>query len=124
MNPLTLEYIAALAQQLAFISALLGGFAAAFFATLLVSQSPKRVAGWAAGLAAVSATCFIGATMVAAFLSVAAHPDAPARIAASAQNVSIRAVMGLLMILGIYTLFGALGTAGWVRSRALGIVTA
>jgi len=123
MEQITTGYFGELARQLAFVSAVLGGFAATFFGTLLAINSPTRVAGWAAALAAVSSSAFVCATLLATFISVATHPEAPSRVAVLSQSDGARLALVLLLLVGLYSLFGSLGAGGWVRSRAVGVAT-
>ena len=123
MDQLPADYFGELARQLAFVSAVLGGFAATFFGTLLAVDSPKKVAGWAASCAAVAAACFVCATLTATFIAVGTHPSAPAPVATDTVKAGPRVAMVLSMMIGLYALFGSLGAGGWVRSRAVGTAT-
>lgn len=123
MEQLPAAYFAELARQLAFVAAVLGGFAATFFGTLLAVNSSKRVASWAAGSAAFAAACFICATLTATFIATGIHPEAPAYVAADARGDAPRLIMVLSLMLGLYALFGAIAAGGWIRSRAVGMAT-
>lgn len=123
METLSPAYITALGTQIGFLSAFLGGFAATFVATILQVEKPGRVAGWAMGLAAVSATAFVVAAVTSTALVAGSHPDAPAMVALSDGLVRARIVSSLCFTLGAYLLLGAIGCSGWLRSRALGWTT-
>lgn len=116
-------YLTALASQIGFLSAFLGGFAATFVATILQAEKPGRVAGWAMGLAAVAATAFVVAAVASTTLVAGSHPEAPASAALSDGLVRARIVSALGFALGAYLLLGAIGCSGWLRSRAVGWTT-
>ena len=113
-------YITALASQIGFLSAFLGGFAATFVAMILAAEKPGRVAGWAMGLAAVSATAFVVAAVTSTALVAGSHPDAPSSVALSEGLARARIVCTLGFALGAYLLLGSIGCSGWLRSRAVG----
>jgi len=84
----TLEFYAEAYRQLAFVSAVLGGFSVAFLGVILVARDERRIAGWTIGLSIAASSAFIVATFLDSFL--------------------------------VFTLQGI---AGWLRSRALGIIS-
>jgi len=124
---MTPEGLADLFRQLAFISALIGGFAFAFLGALLTLSSPRRIVGWAAGTALATAAglivCVVGWTLMAAQL-VTTPPEAGSgafRFPASLNTMHSR--LSLLFIIGMLLFLASLGLSGWVRSRSLGIVS-
>jgi hypothetical protein len=123
VSQLPAGYFAALAEQLAFMSAVLGGFAVTFFATLLATRSSKRVISWAIASAGVSASSLICAALAASFLAVATHPEAISSAATAAQSAGPRVTVALCLFLGIYALLAALALSGWARSRRVGWIT-
>lgn len=123
MQTLAADYIAELGRQLATLSAFLGGFAAAYLATLLGADRSSRVVGAAAAGAAIAAGAFIVAVVAATLVVMAAHPNAPAALAGGSQATMARAVAALAFGVGIYALLASLGLSGWVRSRRLGLLT-
>ena len=123
------EALADLFRQLAFICALIGGFAFAFLGVLLTATSRSRVVEWTAGMAMGTAAsllvCVIGWTLMASEVVTAAPANAGAeeflKVALNFNRMHSR--LSLLFILGMFLFLASLGLSGWVRSRALGIVS-
>ena len=117
------EYLAEVGRQIAFLSAFLGGFAATFLGILLQISNPRRYVGWAAGAAAVASTSFILAVIAGTAVVLVVHPDAPASMAKPTFLPQVREVIFITFALGIYAILLSLGLSGWIRSRALGMIT-
>ncbi|HZG53841.1 MAG TPA: hypothetical protein VEZ40_17185 [Pyrinomonadaceae bacterium] len=116
---------AELYRQLAFISALIAGFSLTFLVQLLTAQSQRRVVNWASGFSlAATATmivCALGWTLSAA---VVIDPRAQADIARWSSSIGLlHHRLSLTFISGILLFLVALGLCGWVRSRAMGVVS-
>lgn len=124
MQTVSPEYIAELFRQMAFIGAVLGGFAAAFLATMLTAAPRGRVATATISAAAFASASFVavtvGATVVALNVVALGLSDFAAFPTATDRA---RFWTGLLFLVGIYTLIVALGLCGWTRSRAAGWAT-
>lgn len=120
MQPLAPEYLAEIARQIGALSAFLGGFAAAFFATLLALGSPRRTASWAIASAAFAAVAFVVAVVASTKLVIVLHPLAPAN---AGPGGAARTLMALGFVLGTYALLLSIGLSGWLRSRRMGLVT-
>lgn len=120
MQPLPPEYLAEIARQIGSLSAFLGGFAAAFFGTLLALDSPRRTASWAMASAAFAAMAFVVAVVASTKLVVVLHPQAPAHLP---PGNAARVLVGLGFLLGTYALLLSIGLSGWLRSRRMGLVT-
>ena len=125
---MTPEGLADLFRQLAFISALIGGFAFAFLGALLAVRSRSRVVGWAAGTALATAAslivCVVGWTLMAAQVVTAAPAEANAGAFQFPASLNlIHGRLSLLFIVGMLLFLTSLGLSGWVRSRALGITS-
>jgi hypothetical protein len=123
MKPLDGAFIGEIAQQLASVSAFLGGFAATFLGILLQSNSARRHVGWAAGAAAVASASFMIAVIAGTLVALVVNPAAPQGFAAPAFLPWARQILIVSFGLGIYANLLSLGLSGWIRSRALGIVT-
>jgi len=115
------QYLAAIARQIGFVSAVLAGFCAAFLGTLIGIRSESRFASWTIGTTTLSAVSFVCAVIASTKLVVVLHPAAPNGAAATAG--SARIVFAFSFILGLYSLLAALALTGWVRSRRMGVVT-
>src|SRR3954453_17255759 len=119
------DAIAELFRQLAFISALIGGFSLAFLVQLLTAHITRRVVGWTIGFSMAATAglivCALGWTLSAA---VATDPGAQGeaiRISGTLTTLHMRLSDGLVVSLFLFLV--SLGLCGWVRSRALGIVS-
>lgn len=123
MDQLTPAYLAALASQLGFLSAFLGGFAATLTAMILQTGSPRRIAGWAMALAAMAATAFVVAAVATTSVTSGAHPDAPTAVTAAGPLERARIIAAAGFALGCYLILAAIGCSGWLRSRKVGWVT-
>lgn len=121
MEHLDPQYLAEVARQIGFVSAVLGGFCAAFLATVIGTKSESRVASWTIGTATLSAVAFVCAVIASTKLVVVLNPAAPKGAAATAG--SARLVFGLSFILGLYSLLAAIALTGWLRSRRVGAIT-
>jgi CBS domain containing-hemolysin-like protein len=121
MEHLDPQYLAEIARQIGFVSAVLAGFCAAFLGTLIGIRSESRAASWTISTATLSAVSFVCAVIASTKLVVVLHPAAPKGAAAAAG--SARIVFALSFILGLYSLLAAIALTGWVRSRRMGIVT-
>lgn len=119
--PLDPAYLAELATRISFISALLGGFAAAFFATLLTPGRTGKLINWTTGCTAVAAVALVCAAVVTAFIATGLHPAAPAGYQEIAAGQTPRTVSVLCLFIGTFALLIAVALGGWLRSRAVGI---
>lgn len=108
-------------RQLAFINAILGGFAITFLSVLLTAPSTHRIVNWVVGMITAAAACFIlsalGSTFSAVIASRVTDGDLPGPVWSLHQPLS------LLFLAGTLLLFTALGMSGWLRSRGLGLAT-
>src|SRR5918995_6783913 len=123
MQPVKAEYLAEIGKQIAFLSAFLGGFAATFLGILLQSTSSRRHVGWAAGAAAIASAAFILAVISGTAVALVLHPAATPDMAKPTFLPQVRSLIFITFGIGIYAILLSLGLSGWIRSRALGIVT-
>lgn len=122
------ELVAEIFRQLAFISALVGGFAFAFVGVLLVAPLQSRVVSWTAGIsmAAVAGlvVCALGWSLGASVVIVGASMDAGADKSALSASLNIMHLrLSLAFVVSILLFFICLGLSGWIRSRTLGVVS-
>lgn len=108
-------------RQLAFINAILGGFAITFLSVLVTTNTKKKIVEWIVCVLFLAASCFVISTLGATFSAVIASGitdgDLPANVDALYEPISI------LFMLGIILLFVSLGLTGWLRSEKLGKIT-
>ena len=119
-----IEFYAEAYRQLAFVSAVLGGFSVAFLGVILVARDERRIAGWTIGLSIAASSAFIVATFLDSFLvftlqgiAARAPGELPGRI------VTVAGWSVVAFYVGVFSLLGSLGLAGWLRSWALGIIS-
>ena len=110
-------------RQVAFVSAVLGGFAATFLGVLLTHRDERRLSEWTVGAALTASILLIVATFLDSFL-VFSLPGLGARsvseLPAEVHSVASMAVFAFYG--GIFALLASLALAGWMRSRTLGLV--
>jgi|WetSurMetagenome_2_1015567.scaffolds.fasta_scaffold353941_3 hypothetical protein len=125
---LTPEVYAEIFRQSAFISALVAGFSSAFISVLVTSAPPKRIVGWtiACSIAATAGllVCALGWTLSAsrmAVLAAAQQPGTPFQLRDVYRG--IHRSLSLTFIACFFLFFASLGLSGWIRSRAVGVVS-
>ena len=120
MQEVSLDYMALLAEQLAFVSAFLGGFSATFLGTLLAIQNTEGPRTKMIVVLAMSAAAFIVAVLGFTGMVVFGHPDNPIPLA----SYNYMRVSGILTFaIGIYSLLGAIGLSGYMISKKIGRTT-
>jgi hypothetical protein len=121
MQDLAPKYLSDLATQIGFLSAFLGGFAATLLGVLLIHEKHQRVVTASIALATLAAVSFIAAVIASTQLIAALHPDAPGNVAHA--SLSARILCFISFGVGVYSLIGCIGLAGWIRSRGVGVIT-
>ena len=120
----TTGYLQHLYQQIASISAVLGGFSIAALTVLLTAESRSRIVSWAAAASGFAASLFIGTTFLASILASDAMKRNPTTFSDLTPSVQpLVGIVGPLFPLGMYVLLLSLGLCGWVRSVRTGIAT-
>lgn len=117
-----IEFYAEAYRQIAFISAVLGGFSVAFLGVILVADDARRRAGWTIGLSIAASVMFVVATFLDSFLVF----TLPGVSASSAEQLpqEIRMVASVAVFAfygGVFALLSSLALGGWLRSRAVGV---
>lgn len=121
MESLPTEYLSHIASELAFVSAVLGGFAATFLAQLIDSQIKDKKASWCIGSLACSAVLFVVSTIYFTIVVINTYPGAGDYFIIPLAAKAL--VAEITFIVGVYALLIAIGISGWIRSRLLGWVT-
>ena len=119
---------AELFRQLAFTSALVAGFAIAFVGVLITTNSPSRIVGWTAGVSMAAAAgmvvCVLGWTLGASVIALeSSQAVAPEAFRLPDRLLRMHLYLSQVFIFSLFLFLGGLGLSGWVRSRALGIVS-
>lgn len=116
---------AELFRQLAFISALIGGFSLTFLVQLLTVHPERRIASWTIGfsLAATAGltVCVLGWTLSAAIIVNPELQTDMARLSVFLTHQHRR--LSLAFIVSMMLFLVSLGLCGWIRSRTMGIVS-
>src|SRR5215212_5688017 len=104
------------------------GGAFAFLGVLLTSPSQSRVVGWTAGVSMTAAAgmvvCVLGWTLGASVVAIeAAKAAAPDALRVPDTFLRIHLYLSQVFIFSLLLFLCDLGLSGWVRSRALGIVS-
>lgn len=123
MQDLPLSYLVELAKQFSFVSAFLGGFAAAFLATLISQKSTGKPVKLAIHSSALAACSFIVAVSAFTMLSMVARPDTPDYVMDQSSVLRARIIGFLAFIIGNYAILFAMGTSGWLYNKRAGIYT-
>lgn len=119
---LTSSYILAVAEQLSFVSAFLGGVSATILVTIVVFTSPKKSVNWIVGSSALAASSLLIAVIASWRLSILLHPDLPTSVE---QSIIMVLWSGMIIgyIMGFIGLLTSIGLSGWLRSKQTGIIT-
>ena len=122
MVELSLPYLNALAAQLIFISAFLGGFSAAILGTLIVSKNSTRTLRALVLSTAFSATAFIVTVFSMTQLVMLTTPGYPLEV--NQSDLALPKMVGFISFyLGIIALMTVVAISGWLQSKRLGIAT-
>lgn len=126
-----MEYFAEAYQQLAFISAVLGGLAFTAAAALLAEVAglkDPQVLGMpakiTAGTSIICSICFIISALMWSFMSADMSRAAAFSSSFPDHIANKNWIPSIMMITGTYLFFTSLGASGWIVNRKLGIITA
>ncbi len=118
---LTAGALAELFREMAFISAIIDGFAFTFLGVMVTTTGRSRFVDALAALAALGTAgllvCTLGWTMAAAHTALLGAPQIPPDLLALHRALSF-VFMGCLLLF-----LATIGMSGWLRSRLLGAVT-
>ena len=119
---LTSSYILAVAEQLSFVSAFLGGVSATILVTIVVFTAPKKSVNLIVGSSALAASSLLIAVIASWRLSILLHPDLPTSVE---QSIIMVLWSGMIIgyIMGFIGLLTSIGLSGWLRSKQTGIIT-
>lgn len=122
MTELNPGYVMAVAEQLSFVSAFLGGISATILVTIVVFTSPKQSVSWIVSASTLAACSLLVAVVASWRLTILLHPDIPVPV-----NATVITVLWNGMIigygLGFLSLLVSIGLSGWLRSRKSGLIT-
>jgi hypothetical protein len=119
INP---KYIVAVAEQLSFVSAFLGGVSITILVTIVVFMAPKKSVSWIVSSSALAACSLLIAVIASWRLIILLHPELPTSV-----DTSVIKILWTGMLfgygLGFFSLLVSIGLSGWLRSRKTGIIT-
>ena len=122
MVKLTPDYGIAVAEQLSFVSAFLGGVSATILVTIVVFAKTQKSVSWIVGASALAACSLLISVVASWRLVVLLDPATPV-----AASDSLIAVLWIGMIsgysLGFLSLLACIGLSGWIRSKKAGCIT-
>ncbi len=116
------SYVTAVAEQLSFVSAFLGGVSATILFSVVIFSSNKRVVAFLVATSTLSACSLLVSVIAGWRLTIGLHPDLPFTPDPGKINMlwnSLIAGYGL----GVNSLIVSIGLSGWIRSRRTGLVT-
>ncbi len=122
MNELDPGYIIAVAEQLSFVSAFLGGISATILVTIVVFSSEKSSVKWIISTSALAACSLLIAVVASWRLLIMLHPEFPMPV----DQGMVKILWAGLLIgysLGFLSLISSIGLSGWIRSKRDGIIT-
>lgn len=122
MAELTPSYIIAVAEQLSFVSAFLGGISATILVTIVVFTSPKKSVSWIVSTSTLAATSLLIAVVASWRLIILMHPELPVSVESTLVNL-LWAGMLVGYGIGFFSLLVSIGLSGWLRSKKTGIIT-
>lgn len=123
MQELAPEYILNFAEQLAFVSAFLGGCSAAFLVTLVVIKEKSRAIQNCIKSIALASCFFVITVFCAAMLMITLNTNAPENVINSTSVDMARMILVIAFIIAIYSFLFAIGISGWIYSRDVGKYT-
>ena len=122
MQELNTSYVVAVAEQLSFVSAFLGGISATILVTIVVFTSPKKSVSWIVSSSALAASCLLIAVVAAWRLTILLHPEFPMPVNATVVQILWNG-MQIGYGLGFLSLIASIGLSGWLRSKKNGLIT-
>lgn len=122
MTDINPNYIVAVAEQLLFVSAFLGGVSATMLVTIVVFTSPKKSVSWIVASSALAACSLLVAVISSWRLIILLHPELPSMFDTDIVKFLWKAML-LGYGLGFLSLLVSVGLTGWLRSKRAGIIT-
>ena len=122
MTEINPSYIVAVAEQLAFVCAFLGGVSITILVTIVVFTSQKKSVSWIVTSSAVAACSLLIAVIASWRLIILTHPELPTAVDDSVVKL-LWASMLIGYSIGFLSLLVSIGLSGWLRSKKTGIIT-
>lgn len=122
MSDFSPSFIVAVAEQLSFVSAFLGGISAAMLITVVVFTSKKKSISWIVSSAALAACSLLIAVVASWRIIIVLHPESPIEAGDRVVNI-LYPIMLLGYGVGFLSLLVSIGLSGWLRSKKAGMLT-
>lgn len=122
MTEIKTSYVIAVAEQLSFVSAFLGGISATILVTIVVFTSPNKSVSWIVSASSLAACSLLVAVVASWRLSIMLHPAMPMPVETTLIKI-LWAGMLAGYSLGFLSLIASIGLSGWLRSRKIGLIT-
>ncbi|MEM6484599.1 MAG: hypothetical protein AAF662_06400 [Pseudomonadota bacterium] len=116
------SYVLAVADQISFVSAFLGGVSATILFTVIIFSSEKRSVAFSVAASAISACSLLVSVIAGWRLTIGLHPDLPFTPDPATLEVLWNSLIGGYS-LGVISLIVSIGLSGWIRSQRSGIIT-
>ena len=122
MHQVGTEFVTAVAEQLGFVSAFLGGVSATILVTIVVFVDPKRSVSWMVAASSLAACSLLVAVVASWRLIILLNTTMASQVSMDMVALLYRSML-LGYGLGFLSLLTCIGLTGWIRSRKLGIIT-
>lgn len=112
----------AVAEQISFVSAFLGGVAATILFSLIIFSSDRKAVSISVATSAFAACSLLISVIAGWRLAIGLHPDLPF----TPDPAKIEVLWHSLIAgysLGVVSLILSIGVSGWIRSRRSGLIT-
>ena len=122
MKEFDAAFMSAVAEQLSFVSAFLGGISATILITIVIFVDGKKSVSWIVASSALAACSLLIAVVASWRLTLLLNT----RLVSEVGVDLIPLLYGSLLLgysVGFLSLLTCIGLAGWIRSRKLGIIT-
>lgn len=116
------SYVLAVAEQISFVSAFLGGVSATILFSVIIFSSDKRAVALVVAASTLSACSLLVSVISGWRLTIGLHPDLPF----TPDPAKIDLLWNTLIAgysLGVISLIVSIGLSGWIRSRRSGLIT-
>jgi len=116
------SYVIAVAEQISFVSAFLGGVSATILFSVIIFSSDKKSVSLLVTTSTLAACCLLVAVIAGWRLAIGLHPDLPFNPDPSTINILWNSLITGYS-LGVISLILSIGLSGWIRSRRIGLIT-
>ena len=121
-DELKASYVIAVAEQISFVSAFLGGVSATILFSVILFSSGKRSVALVVATSSLAACSLLVSVIAGWRLTIGMHPDLPFTPDPHTIGIlwnSLIAGYGL----GVVSLIASIGLSGWMRSQRSGYIT-